>query len=150
MGQVLIALVPGILAMFWFFGPGILINITIAAVAAISFEALAVGLRGRNPMTAISDLSALVTAVLLAICLPPLLPWWLTVLGTAFAIVLAKQIYGGLGYNPFNPAMAGYVFLLVSYPVPMTSWLPPTMLNEHSLDFMQTLTLIFTGTLPAG
>ena len=96
-------------------------------------------LRARPVMPAISDLSAVVTALLLAVALPPLLPWWLTVLGIVFAIVVAKQLYGGIGYNPFNPAMIGYVLLLVSYPVEMTTWLPPIMLNQNPLDFTQTL-----------
>lgn len=94
-------------------------------------------------------MSALLTALLLAIALPPLLPWWLTVIGVAFAILVVKQLYGGLGYNPFNPAMAGYVLLLISYPVQMTSWLPPLMLNEHPLTLLQTVTVIFSSTLPA-
>ena len=67
-----------------------------------------------------------------------------------FAIVIVKQLFGGIGYNPFNPAMAAYVLLLISYPVPMTSWIPPEMLNEHPLTFFQTLSLIFTGTFPEG
>jgi electron transport complex protein RnfD len=95
-------------------------------------------------------LSAVVTALLFAVAVPPTLPWWLTVLGILFAIVVVKQLYGGIGYNPFNPAMAGYVFLLVSYPVEMTSWLPPIMLNDNPLGFLETLSLIFTGGLPSG
>ncbi len=69
-------------------------------------------------------------------------------MGAAFAILVVKQLFGGLGYNPFNPAMAGYVFLLISYPVEMTAWLPPVMLNEHPLNFLQTATANYTGTLP--
>jgi Na+-translocating ferredoxin:NAD+ oxidoreductase subunit D len=90
-----------------------------------------------------------VTAVLLAIALPPTLPWWVTLLGVVFAIVIVKQLYGGLGYNPFNPAMAAYVFLLISYPVYMTTWLPPTVLAEHTLSFSDSLHMILTGK-PAG
>ena len=101
-------------------------------------------------MPALSDLSAVVTALLLAIAIPPTLPWWLTVLGVLFAILVVKQLYGGLGYNPFNPAMAAYVFLLISYPVDMTRWLPPHMLADQTLGFMDALRAIFFGTVPGG
>lgn len=149
---VIIALVPGILAMTWYFGWGTLINIAIATVTAIICEAAAIKLRGRSPIPALQDLSAVVTALLFAIAVPPLLPWWLTVIGVAFAILLVKQIYGGLGYNPFNPAMAAYVLLLVSYPVEMTTWLPPDVadLQTNPLGFSQTLVIIFAGQLPLG
>jgi electron transport complex protein RnfD len=147
---VLIALIPGTIAMTWYFGWGTLINIVFASVVAVTSEALVLKMRGRNPIPEIKDLSAVVTAVLFALAVPPLLPWWLTVIGMVFAIIVVKQLYGGIGYNPFNPAMAAYVLLLVSYPIPMTSWVPPEMLNQHALSFSQTLTLIFTGSLPVG
>ena len=148
--DVLLALVPGIIAMVWYFGWGTLVNIIIAVITAVTSEALVMKMRGRDITPVISDLSAVVTAVLLALAIPPLLPWWMTVLGTAFAIIMVKQLYGGLGYNPFNPAMAAYVLLLISYPSQMTSWLPPVMLNQHPLDFVQTLSIILTGSLPTG
>jgi len=146
---VILALVPGTIAMTWYFGWGIVIHMVLASLAAVAAEALVLKLRGRPALPAISDLSAILTALLFAISIPPLLPWWLTVLGIVFAIVVAKHLFGGIGYNPFNPAMVGYVLLLVSYPVEMTSWLPPGMLNTHPLDFAQTLNAIFTGSLPA-
>ena len=148
--DVLLALIPGVIAMTWYFGWGVIINISIAVVTAVLAEALVMKLRNRPVMPVISDLSAVVTAVLLALAIPPLLPWWLTVIGVLFAIVMVKQLYGGLGYNPFNPAMAAYVLLLISYPTHMTSWLPPVMLNENPLDFSQALQVIFSGVLPAG
>lgn len=148
--RVIVALIPGTIAMTWFFGWGVLINIALATTTAVATEALVIKMRGRAALPVVSDLSAVVTAWLLAISVPPLLPWWLTVLGIIFAIVMVKQIYGGLGYNPFNPAMAAYVLLLISYPVQMTSWLPPIMLNENPLNFLQSLSAIFTGSLPAG
>ena len=146
---VILALVPGTFAMAFYFGPGVIINMLIANVAALGFEALMLRLRGRS-LAPVLDLSAVVTGVLFALAVPPLLPWWLTVLGVGFAIVVAKHLYGGLGYNPFNPAMAGYVLLLISYPVEMTSWVPPEMLNAEPLTFAQTLEVIFTGKLPPG
>jgi len=146
--EVILALLPGILAMIWYFGWGILINLVLASLFALLTEAVALKLRGRLALPALRDLSALVTALLFALAVPPTLPWWLTLLGMVFAIGLAKQLYGGLGYNPFNPAMAGYVFLLVSYPLAMTSWLPPYMLAEQSLGFVDSARLIFTGSPP--
>jgi len=146
---VILALVPGTIAMTWYFGWGIVIHMVLASLAAVAAEALVLKLRGRPVVSAIGDLSAVLTALLFAITIPPLLPWWLTVLGITFAIIVVKQLYGGIGYNPFNPAMAGYILLLVSYPVEMTSWLPPEMLNTQPLDFTQTLGVIFTGSLPA-
>jgi len=148
--QVLLALVPGILAMIWFFGWGLLINILLAVTFAVAAECTVILARGRSPLPAIADLSAVVTAVLFAISVPPILPWWMTLLGMLFAIVLVKQLYGGMGYNPFNPAMAAYVFLLVSYPVAMTNWLTPTMLTEHHLSFTESLRIILDGSLPQG
>ena len=148
--QVILALIPGALAMIWYFGWGILINMLLATATALACESLALHLRGRPIRPTLRDLSAVVTALLFALAVPPLLPWWLTVMGVGFAILVVKQLFGGIGYNPFNPAMAGYVLLLISYPREMTSWLPPEMLNMTPLGFTDTLGTIFTGSLPAG
>jgi electron transport complex protein RnfD len=98
----------------------------------------------------LTDGSAVVTAVLLAMAIPPLAPWWVILVGTAFAIIVAKHLYGGLGYNPFNPAMVGYVMLLISFPQEMTIWLPPISASEAHLGFADTLNFIFTHQLPTG
>ena len=143
MATVMIALVPGTLAMFWYFGWGVLINIAIATAVAVAAEAGVLRVRGRDPLPVLSDLSAVVTAWLLALALPPLLPWWQTAAGSLFAIVIAKQLFGGIGFNPFNPAMAGYVLLLVSFPVTMTRWLPPDIVSGSSLTLADSLYLIF-------
>jgi len=148
--EVILALIPGTLAMTWYFGWGILINLVLASLFAMLTETVTLKLRRCPALPALRDLSALVTALLFALAVPPTLPWWLTLLGMVFAISVAKQLYGGLGYNPFNPAMAGYVFLLVSYPLAMTSWLPPYMLAEQDLGFVDSVRLIFTGTPPEG
>jgi len=148
--QVLLALLPGIGVMWWLFGWGVIFNIAIATITAVACEWLFLRARGRNPMPAVSDLSAVLTAWLLALALPPLLPWWQTVVGTAFAIVVAKQLFGGIGYNPFNPAMAGYVLLLVSFPATMTRWIPPEMLADYSLTFSDTLRAVFASLPPEG
>jgi electron transport complex protein RnfD len=146
--QVLLALIPGLAATVYFFGLGVLINIILACVVALACEALMLVIRKRPIKMYISDGSALVTAVLLALALPQLAPWWLTTIAVAFAIVVAKHLYGGLGFNPFNPAMVGYVVAIISFPREMTQWVPPLLEGHIHLNFMQTLQLIFTDTLP--
>lgn len=123
--QVLLALVPFALVHAWLFGPAILLQLGVAAVTALGCEALALRLRGRPVPQFLRDGSVLVTAALLALSVPPLLPWWLTAFGTAVAVLLGKHAFGGLGQNPFNPAMVGYAVLLVSFPVEMTAWPVP-------------------------
>ena len=125
MRQVLLAAVPGLAALTWFFGWGVVWNILLASVSAVLCEIFAIRLRGRAPGFYLRDGSVLVTALLLGLALPPYCPWWVTVTGTAFAVLVGKHVYGGLGYNPFNPAMAGYVMLLISFPVEMTAWPAP-------------------------
>lgn len=147
--KVLLALIPGIIAYVWVYGAGILISISIAIVAALLFETALLKLRNRPVKPFISDLSAVVTACLLALALPPLAPWWLIVVGIFFAIAVAKHPYGGLGYNPFNPAMVGYAALLISFPILMTKWPAPFSLAATDLTFAQQLELIFFGELPA-
>lgn len=120
--QVLAATLPGVGLMTWFFGWGTLINIVLASALAWSFEASVLWLRKRPIRFYLGDGSALVTAWLLALALPPYAPWWLVMTAIGFAIVFGKQLYGGLGQNPFNPAMLGYAVVLVSFPVEMTSW----------------------------
>lgn len=125
MMQVLLAAVPGIVALVYFFGWGVIVNIALASLAALIFESAVLMARKRPVISTLRDCSALVTAMLLAIALPPYCPWWIVIGGSAFAILIAKHVYGGLGYNPFNPAMAAYVFLLISFPVEMTTWAKP-------------------------
>lgn len=125
MQLVLLATLPGIAALVGVFGAGVLVNVMIAAVASLACEAAILSLRERPIGFYLKDYSALVTAVLLAVSLPPYTPWWVVVIGAVFAIGVAKQLYGGLGYNPFNPAMAAYVILLISLPVQMTQWGAP-------------------------
>lgn len=148
MREVLFALLPGILCAAWFFGWGVLVNIVLAATTCLAAEAVVLTMRGRAVRATLADNSALLTGVLLALCLPPLAPWWIPVLGSLFAIVIAKQLYGGLGYNPFNPAMIGYVVLLISYPRELTLWNPPTGIEAQHLNLSQTLALIFSNSLP--
>jgi electron transport complex protein RnfD len=146
--KVLLALVPGIIAYTWIYGGGILVSLTIATLTALAAEATLLKIRQRPIKPYLMDMSAVVTAWLLALALPPLAPWWLVVVGMFFAIVIAKQLYGGLGYNPFNPAMVGYAALLISFPLIMTKWPAPLLLAEHPLGFMDQLNFIFNHVLP--
>jgi electron transport complex protein RnfD len=150
MRQVVYALTPAAVAYTWFFGPGLLINCVVASIVALASETIALRLRGRPLRLFATDGSAVVTAVLLAFAVPPLTPWWVTSIGTVFAIVIAKHLYGGLGYNVFNPAMAGYVAMLVSFPDRMTKWLPPHIgdLDYRELTVSETLHYTLTGSLP--
>jgi len=150
MQQVLLALVPAALAHVWFFGPGLIFNLLVAAAACTGGEALMMRLRGRPPIRALSDYSALVTAALLAFALPSLTPWWVTATAALFAIIVAKHLYGGLGFNIFNPAMAGYVVVLVAFPMHLNLWVAPRMgdIDYQFLTTLQTLQYTLTGALP--
>jgi electron transport complex protein RnfD len=122
MFQVLLALLPVAIVHVALLGPGLLLQLATSCLVALACEALALRWRGRAAVPALRDGSVLVTAALLALSVPPLLPWWLTALGTALAVWLGKHVFGGLGQNPFNPAMVGYSILLVSFPFEMTRW----------------------------
>jgi len=148
--KVLLALIPGIALYVWCFGPAILVSITLASITALGTEALMLKLRDRPISPFLKDNSALLTAWLLALSIPPLAPWWLVVVGTAFAIAIAKHLYGGLGNNPFNPAMIGYAVLIISFPHQMTQWLAPHGLGQSELGFMNQLAYIFANVLPEG
>jgi len=139
--NVIYALIPGVIAYVIFFGWGVIINIVIAVTTAIATESLMLHLRKRPVKPFIMDGSAVVTAILLALALPNLAPWWLTFIGVAFAIIIGKHLYGGLGYNPFNPAMIGYVLLLISFPLEMTIWLQP----DNNIGFTQNLSHILNS-----
>ena len=149
MRRVLYAMLPGVAALIWFFGWGVLVNIGIATVVALGAEAAMLAVRGKPLALHLGDTSAVVTAWLLAVALPPLAPWWLTTIGIVAAIVVAKHLYGGLGYNPFNPAMIGYVVLLISFPREMSTWLIPHGVGQtYTLTLLETLRVIFGGALP--
>lgn len=145
MRLVIYATIPGVFAQWYFFGWGNLIHISLAVASALIAEFFVLSLRSKNIPDQMFDGSAILTAVLLGISLPALAPWWISVLGAAFAIIVVKQLYGGLGNNPFNPAMAGYVMLLISFPVHMTSWQPPLALMTMDVNFMDAIAIIFTS-----
>lgn len=149
MRLLLIATLPGLAAMTFFFGWGTLFQVAWAMLLAVAFEAAVMKLRRRPIGFYLRDSSALVTAVLLGLALPPFSPWWLMAVGVFVAIVIAKHLYGGLGNNPFNPAMVAYALLLVSFPVEMTRWSAPFVLHGeqgwHVLGFLDTFRQIFGG-----
>jgi electron transport complex protein RnfD len=120
--RVAAALVPGIVVYAWWFGPGVLIQCLLACATAAAVEALMLRWRGCPVAPSLGDGSVLVTALLLALTLSPLTPWWATVLATVVAVALAKHAFGGLGHNLFNPAMAGFVFVLLCFPAQMNRW----------------------------
>lgn len=145
--EVILATIPGVIALSYYFGWGTLINILLASVFAVGMEAVVMLVRKRPLGFYLKDYSALVTAVLLALAIPPYCPWWITLIGIFFAVVVAKHAFGGLGYNPFNPAMVGYVVLLISFPVQMTIWtLPSPLLDSTSMPgLFESLRVVFVG-----
>lgn len=122
MAQVCLALLPAIAVYAIYITPAILVQLLISTLAALSFEAAFLKLRGKPLGLFLTDGSAIVTAWLIALAFPPLSPWWLTVTGVFFAIVVAKHLYGGLGQNPFNPAMVAFAVCIVSFPAMMAQW----------------------------
>lgn len=146
MGTVMLALIPAILAHWWFFGPGILVQTGLAVLFALAFEAAMLKVRQVPIKPFLTDLSAALTGVLFALCIPPLAPWWIALVGMFFAIVIAKQLYGGIGNNIFNPAMLGFAVVLVAFPREMAAWLAPRDIAVHMPSLWETLQIIFTGT----
>lgn len=145
MAKVMAALVPGTIAHAWFFGPGIFASLLVCVFFALLFEGLALLMRGSRFQNFISDGSVLVTAWLFALSVPPLAPWWLYAVGLLFAVMVAKHLYGGLGQNPFNPAMIGYAVLIVSFPNYMTQWPGPAHLVNHVPSLAEAFDLVFAG-----
>jgi len=125
MGRVLLATLPGVLALMWVYGWGVIFNLLLSGLTALAVEALVLRLRRRPLKPALGDGSALVSATLLAVALPAYSPWWLTVTATACALLFGKHVWGGVGSNPFNPAMLGYALVLLAFPQHMSQW--PTL-----------------------
>jgi len=144
MRQVLYALTPTIAASYLLFGPGVMLNLFTASTSCLALEALMLIMRGRPVARFVADGSALVTAFLIALAIPALTPWWVTVTACFFAIVFAKHVYGGLGYNVFNPAMVGYVVVLVSFPQYVAEWPALTGAGVWT-DWETTVSLFLSG-----
>ncbi|VFP79484.1 electron transport complex subunit RsxD [Candidatus Erwinia haradaeae] len=139
---VILAMIPGIAIQYYFFGWGNLIQILLSASIAIISEAIILRFRGYQIINTLKDNSGLLTATILGVSIPSLSPWWIITIGTIFSIIIAKQIYGGLGQNPFNPAMVGYVVLLISFPVQMTTWIPADNIKSFTHCFTETFHVI--------
>lgn len=120
---VLIALLPVLVASVYFFRWDAVRLVLLSAATAVATEAIFQRLR-KKPIT-VGDGSALLTGVFLGLIVPPSLPSWMVILGSAFSIAIGKQIFGGLGQNPFNPALVGRAFLTASFAVAMTAWTTP-------------------------
>jgi len=133
MYDVLIALVPALLVSFYVFGLSAMIMTSVAVISCLLFEYLIQKYILKTTIT-VNDGSALITGILLAFNLPATLPLWMVIMGSLVAIGIAKMSFGGLGYNIFNPALVGRVFLLVSFPVQMTSWPTPIENNTNLFD----------------
>jgi Na+-translocating ferredoxin:NAD+ oxidoreductase subunit D len=145
MAQVLTALVPGILTHVWLFGPGIVVSLVLCSVFGLAFEAAVLRLRRYPIKPFLSDGTTLVTAALLALTLPTLMPWWIYAVGMLFAIVVAKHLYGGLGQNTFNPAMLGFAVLIVSFPAQINAWPAPLALAANAPSLSDILAITFGG-----
>lgn len=149
MRLVMIALIPGILVSTIYFGVGVLIQCVIAIIFALLSETFFLKCSKQEIKPSLKNGTAIVTALLFALTISPYTPWWVNLTGIAFAIIVAKHLFGGLGKNPFNPAMAGYVFVLLCFPIKMAYWPDLSGLNELELTLWQNITVIFTG-LPQG
>lgn len=136
---VVVALVPSMIWAVYVFGLRALWLTLTSIAAAVAAEAVCQKLRGR-PIT-VHDGSAIITGILLAYNVPPGVPFWLVAVGAASGIVVGKQLFGGLGYNPFNPALLGRAFLMASWPVHMTTdWLAPKLGTLSGIDAVTTAT----------
>ena len=133
MKDVLIALAPSMLVAVYFYGLSAIKLLLVGVIACMGVEFLIQKYLMRTKVT-VTDLSAAVTGVLLALNLPPTAPWWVIVIGAVVAIGVAKMTFGGLGHNIFNPALVGRVFLLISFPVIMTDWTVPASWFRPGVD----------------
>ncbi|ACL70183.1 RnfABCDGE type electron transport complex subunit D [Halothermothrix orenii] len=135
MWSVVFSLVPAIVAAVWFFKINALLVISVTVVFALLTEVIFQIARGKE--VTINDGSAVITGILLALTLPPTIPLWIAALGSVVAVGLGKQVFGGLGYNPFNPALVGRAFLIAAYPVPMTTWILDGQTTATPLNLMK-------------
>lgn len=144
MALVMLALTPATLSGFWLYGWPAVNLWAVSLLAALLGEALVLRLQQREIKPVLMDGSGILTAWLLVLSLPPWAPWWIAVLGSLFAVIISKQLYGGLGQNPFNPAMAARVMLLISFPVEMTTWTAPQAF-ARAPGWLESLSITFSG-----
>lgn len=125
MSRVILSLIPASLAAFYFFGwISFLKVVGLSVASAIFFQFIILRLFNRKPLLGTYS-SSMVTGLLLALTLPPTSPWWIPIVGNAIAIIVAKEFFGGLGHNPFNPALVGRAVLLISWPTHLTTFIHP-------------------------
>lgn len=150
MMAVMIALLPATGFGIYLFGWPALNTLLLCLLGAIAAEAFSLLLARKPVAPFLFDGSAVLTGWLLALSLPPWAPWWISVLGSAFAIIIGKQVFGGVGQNVFNPAMLARVALLISFPVEMTSWvLPQPLFSATAPGFLDSLGITFLSVPPA-
>ncbi|MGR9035314.1 MAG: RnfABCDGE type electron transport complex subunit D [Gammaproteobacteria bacterium] len=144
MYKVIFALLPAAAFGVLLFGWPALYLCAVTVGSALLFEAICLKMKGAAALPCLRDGSALLTGLLVAMTLPPWAPWWIGAAGSAIAIVLGKQVYGGLGQNLFNPAMLARVALLISFPIEMTAWVDvkPLLTGPGAVD---SLAIIFSG-----
>ncbi|AIZ79415.1 electron transport complex subunit RsxD [Actinobacillus equuli] len=147
---VMVAMLPALGVQWYFFGYGVFIQVVIAISLAVVIEIALAKLRRKPTAFYLADLSGLLTALILAMSIPPYAPYWIVVIGVIVALLLAKHVYGGLGQNLFNPAMVAYALLLVSFPVQMTGWLVPIDLLNEPPTFSDAISLVFSGVTSDG
>ena len=140
-----LAIVPGIITKIIFFGFGVFWQVVISIVFVFMFDFLITALRKQNFKEKFLDNSSILTAVIIAICIPDYAPWYVSFVACFFAIVIAKEIYGGLGLNIFNPAMVGFIVVAISFPLEISTFKAPNFISLHSLGFFDSLYLIVTG-----
>ena len=131
--DVIIALIPAVVVSIYFLGLSALMVYGVAIATCLLVEYVVQRFLMKGPST-LSDLSALLTAILLSLNLPPTSPWWMVAIGSVVAIGIAKMTFGGLGNNLFNPALVGRVVLLISFPVLMTNWTVPPSIFRGAAD----------------
>lgn len=142
--KVCLALLPGLLCHSWFFGPGILIQCVLAVCFAWILEAVLLKVRQRELSVFLKDGSVTVTALLFALMISPLTPWWISLIGLAFGLIFAKHLYGGLGHNLFNPAATAYIFALLCFPVMLNHWPAAGSMFAGSISPDATMATIFS------
>ncbi|XBC41360.1 MAG: RnfABCDGE type electron transport complex subunit D [Buchnera aphidicola (Nurudea yanoniella)] len=141
---VVLAMIPGIIMECYYFTIAVLIQIFLSSITSVIFEIIILKLRKKNIYINIFDYSAIVSGILLGLSVPAFSPWWISVIGSFFSIVVTKHLYGGLGNNIFNPAMSGYAILLISFPAIMTNWSFQNNLNViDTLSIKNIISIIF-------
>ncbi len=149
MRQVILALIPATLFGVCIFGFPVLYLLIVSLLTALASEALMLWIMKKPIVPFLNDGSAVLTGWLVAMSLPPWAPWWIAVVGVCFAVIIGKQMYGGLGQNVFNPAMLARVMLLIAFPVEMTTWIHPTPLfTAHAPGIIDSFGITFGGVIP--